>query len=144
VQQKISQKIQADNKTLLVLLDQLRKMPLDTKEQIATAAQMMQDKLRGTYLSRPRLVMDDAKMPYEGWVSIVRALKDVVKKAAEFFLPSIEVQAFYVPYAEASKPENDTDMKMLIRTTVIMGAHNDILEGCLLHRRTCTPLSCEE
>ena len=38
----------------------------------------------------------------------------------------------------------DTDLKFLIRTTVIMGSHNDILEGWLCHRRTCDPIPCDE
>ena len=144
VNQKINQKILADNKMLLALLDQFRSMPLDNEDNIARAAQMLQEKLKNTYLNRARLIMDDAKMPHEGWKAIVRALKDVVKKDTEFYIPSIEVQGYYVPYAGALDPKVDTDMKMLIRTTVIMGAHNDILEGWLCHRRTCDPIPCEE
>jgi len=144
VNQKISQKLQADNKMLLALLDQLKSMPLDNDKNIAKAAQMLQGELVKTYLNRPRLIMDDAKMPYEGWKAIVRALKDIVKKDTEFCIPSLEVQGFYVPSAGAREPEMDTDLKMLIRATVIIGSRNDILEGCLLHRRTCTPLACEE
>jgi hypothetical protein len=83
-------------------------------------------------------------MPYDGWKAIVRALKDVVKKDTEFCIPSIEAQGYYVPFAGASNPEMDIDLKIQIRTTVIMGVHNDILEGWLCHRHTCDPIPCDE
>jgi hypothetical protein len=144
VNKKISKKIQENNQVLLALLIQLREMPLDSDGNIAKAAQMMQDGLKNTYLNRARLIMDNAKLPSDGWKAIVRALKDVVKKDTEFFLHSVEAQVFYVPFAGAPNPERDIDMKILIRSTVIIGPHNDYFEGWLCHRRTCDPIPCDE
>ena len=144
VKQKISQKIQEDNSMLSTLLENLRSASLDKEEGIASEAQILQDKFKSTYLTKAKLIMDDGRLPHEGWNAIVRALKDVAIKGMEISVQSVEVQAYYVPYAKASDPKVDTDMKFLIRTTVIMGPHNDIFEGWLCHRRTCDPIPCEE
>lgn len=144
VNKRISKVIQESNQVLLALLIELREMPLDSDARIDKAAQMLQEKLKNTYLNRARLIMDNAKLPYEGWKPIVRVLKDVLKKDTEFFLHSVEAQVFYVPFAGAPNPEKDIDMKILIRTTVIMGSHNDFWEGWLCHRRTCDPIPCDE
>jgi hypothetical protein len=144
VKHKISQKIQADNQMLLGLFDQLRKMPLDNDDNITKAAQKLKEIFGSTYLTRPRLIMDDGKLPYDGWKANINALKELVKTDTGIQIRSIEVQVFYVPYAGAPNPKVDTDMKLLIRTTVIMGAHNDFFEGWLCHRRICDPIPCEE
>jgi len=142
--QKVIKKIHEDNQMLPQLLKDLRSETLVSEESIIGAAEKVKAKFKKSYLYNARLIMDDSRAPREGLKDIIRSLKKVADQSTEVRVQNIEVLIYYVPQANVSDPKMDVDLKMNIRTTVILGNHNDVWDGWLCHRRTCELEPCEQ
>jgi len=144
LKQKVIKKIHEDNQLLPQLLEDLRSEKLDNDESITGAAHRAKEKFKKSYLNRARLIMDDGRGPRDGWKDIVKSLKKVADQSTEVRVQKVEVLIYYVSPGDVKDPRLDVDLKMNIRTTVVLGNHNDVLDGWLCHRRTCEIGPCEE
>lgn len=143
LKQRIIKKINDDNQMLPQLLEDLRSETIESEESLVSATGRAKEKFKKTYLNRARLIMDDGRGPYDGWNEIVRSLKKVADQSPEVRVQNVEVLIYYVPAGGVKDPGQDVDLKMNVRTTVILGNHNDVLDGWLCHRRVCDVGPCE-
>jgi hypothetical protein len=145
VEAKITAKILADNAKLSRLMGYLRSARLENEDQKMSALDKVKSDFADTYLKKPNLIGDDGTV-YSDWKEIVPVLKAMADKSPEIRIQSVDIMTRFMPYNLERAPDlaNDVDLKMTIRTIVVIGSDDDpIFEGCLAHRRTCDPIGCD-
>jgi hypothetical protein len=145
VEAKFTAKILEDNAKLSGLMGYLRSARLENEDQKISALNKVQGDFANTYLKKPNLITDDGKV-YSDWKEIIPVLKAMADKSPEIRIQSIDIMTRFMPYNLERAPDlaNDVDLKMTIRTIVVIGSDEDpIFEGCLAHRRTCDPIGCD-
>jgi hypothetical protein len=145
VEAKIIDKIQGDNTKLLELIEYLAGARPENEDQKTRALDNAKKGFADTYLKKPRLIMDDGTV-YSDWKEIIPVLIAMVEKSPKIRIQSVDIVTHYVPYNLEKTPDlaNDVDLKMTIRTMLVIGSDDGpIFEGCLAHRRTCDPIGCD-
>ncbi|MGB7294320.1 MAG: hypothetical protein WBC70_01910 [Candidatus Aminicenantales bacterium] len=90
-----------------------------------------------TYLRFPILEKDQGDK--FGWDEVIWELDMIADKEPDVRIGPVEVEAILLPYAA----KTGNDLRLNIRTHLILGSEDPALRGCGIHRNDCTPVECQ-
>ena len=122
------------NALLEGLIGDLRKWD---SAQIKENLPKIKERFRKTYLKSPILELDLGDK--FGWDEVILELDKIVEKEKDIRIGPVEVEAILLPYGA----KTGNDLRLNIKTHLLLGSEDPGLRGCGIHRNDCTPIECQ-
>jgi hypothetical protein len=90
-----------------------------------------------TYLKSPIFEMNEGDI--FGWDEVILKLDAIADKDPDIRIGPVEVEAILLPYGA----KTGNDLRLNIKTHLILGSEDPGLRGCGIHRTSCTPIECQ-
>ena len=121
------------NALLENLIGNLRKW---NEEAITEALPKIKQDFEKTYLRFPILEQDQGDK--FGWDEVIKELDRIADNDPDVRIGPVEVEAILLPYAV----KTGKDLRLNIKTHLLLGSKDPSLRGCGIHRNDCTPIEC--
>jgi hypothetical protein len=90
-----------------------------------------------TYLRFP--ILERNQGDKFGWDEVIWELDMIADKEPDIRIGPVEVEVILLPYSA----KTGNDLRMNIRTHLLLGSEDPTLQGCGIHRNDCTPVKCQ-